>query len=70
MRRYRTALSDSFDVYLTLMRRVAQQVAKKLGRDGINWRVQNACSACCYEVRHLPVLCFNHATPIIFVSAK
>ncbi|KDR81011.1 hypothetical protein GALMADRAFT_241624 [Galerina marginata CBS 339.88] len=55
-RRYRKALSDTFDVYLTILQRVDAQVVKILGRDSPNWRVKNACPACCYELKDEPYL--------------
>ncbi|OSC99715.1 hypothetical protein PYCCODRAFT_1372708 [Trametes coccinea BRFM310] len=49
-RRYRTALSDSFDIYLSILRVVEKRVSQALGRDSPDWRVKNACPACCYEL--------------------
>ena len=49
-RRYHKALSDTFDIYLTILQRVDADVNKLLGRDSPDWRVQNPCPACCYEV--------------------
>ncbi|KAG6823553.1 hypothetical protein H0H92_009819, partial [Tricholoma furcatifolium] len=55
-RRYRTALSDTFDVYLDLRRRVDTQVATLLGRDGSDYRVRHACPPCSYELQGEPPL--------------
>jgi hypothetical protein len=49
-RRYRTVLSDTFDIYLALLRIVDKQVQGALGRDTPNWRVLNACPPCTYKV--------------------
>src|ERR1700678_2910619 len=49
-RQYRKALSDTFDIYLTILQRVDGYVNKLLRRDSHDWRVQNSCPACCYEV--------------------
>ncbi|KJA22422.1 hypothetical protein HYPSUDRAFT_124967, partial [Hypholoma sublateritium FD-334 SS-4] len=58
-RRYRSALSNAFDIYLTLIRRVDARVADALGRTGPNWRVLNACPACSYELCNEPPLIFK-----------
>ncbi|KAE9406005.1 hypothetical protein BT96DRAFT_751532, partial [Gymnopus androsaceus JB14] len=50
-RTYRTALSDTFDIYLTIQRKVNRQVAQKLGQDSPNYRVLNSCPPCCYEAK-------------------
>ncbi|KAI9069496.1 hypothetical protein FKP32DRAFT_1608414 [Trametes sanguinea] len=57
-RRYRTALSDCFDVYLTVLRVIDKRVSKALNRDTADWRVKNACPACCYELEGEPHLKF------------
>lgn len=44
---------DAFDVYLLVLRDVDKKIAKVLGRDGRDWRVQEGCPACGYEVREL-----------------
>ncbi|KAL7278859.1 hypothetical protein ACG7TL_006690 [Trametes sanguinea] len=51
-RRYRTALSESFDVYLSILRAVDKRVAQALGRDAPDWRVKNSCPCCCYELEN------------------
>ncbi|KAH9931189.1 hypothetical protein B0H21DRAFT_699872 [Amylocystis lapponica] len=58
-RRYRTALADAFDVYLTVLRNVRHQVLGALGRDTLNWRVLNACPPCGYELEGEPPLKFS-----------
>ncbi|KAG6819386.1 hypothetical protein H0H93_012292 [Arthromyces matolae] len=63
-RRYRIALSDAFDVYLALRRKVDARVAKLLGRDSPNYRVLNACPACNYELEDEPKLTFRHMIAI------
>ena len=49
-RRYRKTLSDTFDIYLTIIQKVDEEVNKLLECDTPDWRVQNSCPACCYEV--------------------
>ncbi|KAI0349369.1 hypothetical protein OH77DRAFT_1514920 [Trametes cingulata] len=49
-RRYRTALSDCFDVYLTVLRIVEKCVSAALNQDTPDWRVTHSCPACCYEL--------------------
>ncbi|KAI0746795.1 hypothetical protein C8Q80DRAFT_1220069 [Daedaleopsis nitida] len=49
-RRFRKAISDTFDVYLLLMDQVHRKVQEALGRDAPNWRVRHACPACSYKV--------------------
>ena len=51
-RRYRKALSDTFDIYVTILQKVDEDVDKLLGRDSPDWRVQNSCPACSYEVQY------------------
>ncbi|KAG0703468.1 hypothetical protein DFH29DRAFT_981912 [Suillus ampliporus] len=58
-RRYRTILSDAFDVYLSLLRKVERRMLAALGRDTPNWRVLNACPPCTYEVADEPLLDFG-----------
>jgi hypothetical protein len=41
---------DTFEVYLHITRIVHNKIQRELGRDGPDWRVQNACHACCYKV--------------------
>ncbi len=49
-RRYRKAISDAFDVYLTLVEAIHARVQAELGRNAPNWRPQHACPACSYKV--------------------
>ncbi|KAI0640521.1 hypothetical protein C8Q79DRAFT_1004171 [Trametes meyenii] len=49
-RRYRSALSDTFDVYLSILRIIDKRVLTALNHDTPDWRVLNACPACCYKV--------------------
>ncbi|EIW53126.1 uncharacterized protein TRAVEDRAFT_81512, partial [Trametes versicolor FP-101664 SS1] len=57
-RRYRTALSDCFDAYLSVLRVIEKRIKTRLGRDTPDWRVKNACPACCYELEEEPPLKF------------
>lgn len=50
-RQWRIALSDAFDVYLTIQRRVSSGINQALGRLTDHWRVLNACPPCTYQVR-------------------
>ena len=49
--RYRTAIANAFDVYLTIKCMVNDHIAAALGRDTPDWRVKNACPPCRYKVR-------------------
>ncbi|KAL7283095.1 hypothetical protein ACG7TL_002520, partial [Trametes sanguinea] len=49
-RHFRTAISDAFDIYLTVLRHVDQRIQASLGRDTPDWRVKNACPPCGYEL--------------------
>ncbi|KAJ3861132.1 hypothetical protein EV359DRAFT_66742 [Lentinula novae-zelandiae] len=49
-RGYCTGLSDTFDIYLAIQRRIDTQVAKELGHEGANYRILNSCPACCYNL--------------------
>ena len=53
-RRYRTALSDAFEIYLTIQREVKRRVDVSLGRDSPNWRVLNARPPCAYALSDEP----------------
>ena len=53
-RHYRTAISDTFDVYIEICQEVERRVMAALGRDDPDWRVLNACPPCNYVVRHRP----------------
>ncbi|KAL6308954.1 hypothetical protein BKA93DRAFT_864339 [Sparassis latifolia] len=55
-RRYRSALSDAFDIYLSIHRVIDKRVQAELGRGTPDWRVLNACPACCYELEDEPDL--------------
>ena len=48
--KYRRLFSDAFDAYLEVIRVVDKRVKVALSHDSPNWRVLNACPACCYEV--------------------
>jgi len=42
--------SDTFDVYLSILRNVDQRVQKALARDTPHWRVQHFCPACTHRI--------------------
>ena len=48
-RRYRSALADAFEIYVTILRSIEKLVSKELGRESPDWRVKNACPPCTYE---------------------
>jgi hypothetical protein len=48
-RRYRTALADALEIYITIIRSIENLVSQELGRDTPDWRVKNACPPCTYE---------------------
>ncbi|KIY46451.1 hypothetical protein FISHEDRAFT_47269 [Fistulina hepatica ATCC 64428] len=58
-RSYRIMLSDAFDIYLRILRYIDKRVQGALGRDQPNYRVQNACTACCYKLEDEPPLVIN-----------
>ncbi|KAJ7021959.1 hypothetical protein C8F04DRAFT_1312196 [Mycena alexandri] len=45
-----TQFSAAYDLFLRVKEVVRHRVAQLLGRDGPNWRLQNACPACLYKV--------------------
>ncbi|KAF8510085.1 hypothetical protein JB92DRAFT_2728674, partial [Gautieria morchelliformis] len=47
---FRIQLSNTFDVYLDLLRHVCLLVNQALGRDGADWHLLNACPPCSYRV--------------------
>ncbi|KAJ3833909.1 hypothetical protein F5878DRAFT_545718 [Lentinula raphanica] len=57
-RAYRTNVSDAFDIYLTLRRKVDARVSKELGQDTPNYRVLHSCPPCNYKL--------SGETPLIF----
>ncbi|KAJ3003030.1 hypothetical protein NUW54_g5517 [Trametes sanguinea] len=58
-RTIRNTLSDAFNIYLAILRAVNKRVFAALGRDTPDWRVKNACPACCYELDDEPDLLFS-----------
>lgn len=64
-RRYRTALSNAFEIYLAIQREVKRRVDVALGRDSPDWRVLNSCPPCAYALSGEPpqrwarVLCLD-----------
>ncbi|OBZ72322.1 hypothetical protein A0H81_07731 [Grifola frondosa] len=44
------AIANVFDVYLTILHNVMNQVFHALGHSTPNWRILNACPACNYEL--------------------
>lgn len=56
VRTYRTVLSSTFDIYLTILREVEKHIKAALQCDSPNWRVLNACT---YMLEDEPPLKFN-----------
>jgi hypothetical protein len=51
-----TQFSIAFDLYNEILRQVKQRVLHALGRDGLAWRIKNACPACQYQLHDEPPL--------------
>ncbi|KAJ3003115.1 hypothetical protein NUW54_g1805 [Trametes sanguinea] len=68
---YRTAITDVFDVYLSIQRSIAQRVMKSLGHNEPDWHARNGCPACFYVVC-VPVPSAEHEVtrPFQLVSEK
>lgn len=58
-RRYRSLLSDAFDVYLSILRAIDKKVKHALKHDAPDWRVRNACPPCTYKLEGEPSRIFN-----------
>ncbi|KAI0343135.1 hypothetical protein BDW22DRAFT_1329220 [Trametopsis cervina] len=58
-RHIREVFADTFEVYLRITRNVHKQVYEVLGWGAPDWRVKNACRACCYELEDEPPLRFG-----------
>ncbi|KAI0652680.1 hypothetical protein C8Q79DRAFT_997654 [Trametes meyenii] len=58
-RRYRTALSDCFDIYLSILLGIEKRVDAALKCDSPDWRVMHSCPACCYKVEGKTPLKFD-----------
>ncbi|KAF9076441.1 hypothetical protein BDP27DRAFT_1210207 [Rhodocollybia butyracea] len=63
-RSYRTALSDTFDIYLAIIRKVQSKVAKELGQDSLDYRARNSCPPCTYELEGEPPQTFSRMVVI------
>ncbi|KAE9386543.1 hypothetical protein BT96DRAFT_960562 [Gymnopus androsaceus JB14] len=58
-RAYCTALSDTFDIYLAILRKINSHVAKELGQDSLDYCVLNSCPPCTYELEDEPIQTFS-----------
>ncbi|KAG8713748.1 hypothetical protein FRC11_011155, partial [Ceratobasidium sp. 423] len=58
-RHFRTQLSASLDVYLTITRIIDTRLAEALGRNDPDWRIANACSACTYRLDNEPTMKYS-----------
>ncbi|KAI0667165.1 hypothetical protein C8Q78DRAFT_932730, partial [Trametes maxima] len=58
-RSLRNTLSNVFDIYLAILRAIDKKVTVALGRDTPDWRVRNACPACCYKLVGEPEQTFS-----------
>ena len=52
-------LSVAYDVYLEILHYIDNQLKKAMGRDTPEWRLLNACPACCYKLKNEPSLDFE-----------
>lgn len=43
-------LAETYEVYLRILNTVQRRIHAELGWNTPNWRVENACKACCYQV--------------------
>ncbi|KAI0682972.1 hypothetical protein BC835DRAFT_1409499 [Cytidiella melzeri] len=55
----REIFGDTFEIYLCIMRSIHAMMYKMLGWDEPDWRVKNACRACCYKLEDEPPLHFR-----------
>jgi Kyakuja-Dileera-Zisupton transposase len=46
--------TDTFDVYLMILRRVKMRIDTELGRLDPDWRLKNSCPPCQYKVSIIP----------------
>ncbi|KAI0681971.1 hypothetical protein BC835DRAFT_1233027, partial [Cytidiella melzeri] len=58
-RHLREVFGDTFEIYLRITRSVHLKIYKALGWNEENWRVKNACHACCYKLENEPELRFG-----------
>ena len=49
-RYFRTVLAETYEVYVRILNIVRKRVHDTLGWNTADWRVNNACKACCYVV--------------------
>ncbi|KAK7685267.1 hypothetical protein QCA50_011630 [Cerrena zonata] len=55
-RHLRMILSETYEIYLRMLRLIDKRIATALGRNTPNWRVKNACTTCCYVLEDKPEL--------------
>ncbi|PSR94368.1 hypothetical protein PHLCEN_2v4453 [Hermanssonia centrifuga] len=55
----RNIIADTFEIFLRVTNTIERRVAKAFGRDSSDWRVKNACPACCYKLKSKPPLRFS-----------
>ncbi|KAK7680601.1 hypothetical protein QCA50_016383 [Cerrena zonata] len=59
-RRYlRTVLSETYEVYICIINAVQKRIHDVLGWNTPNWRVKNACKACCYNLQDEPEMTYS-----------
>ncbi|KAK7438765.1 hypothetical protein VKT23_017896 [Stygiomarasmius scandens] len=56
---YRTAVSNTFDIYLDIQQCVDKCVLEALGHNTPHYRVLHICPACCYKLENKPYLKFS-----------
>lgn len=50
-RSMRSLFADTYELYVRIINAVDRQIRDALNWNTPNWRVLNACHACCYKVR-------------------
>ncbi|KAK7690568.1 hypothetical protein QCA50_005666 [Cerrena zonata] len=59
-RRYlRTVLAETYEVYLRIINVVQKRIHNELTWNTPNWRVMNACKACCYKLQDEPETAYS-----------
>lgn len=64
-RHLREVFSDTFEVYLRIIRTVYNRVIRTFGWGGPDWRVKHACTPCTYVVSEVFVMRLHRFSPLI-----
>lgn len=51
--------SSAYDTYLELVARTSDKLQAELGRNTADWRLKNACPACCFKTPDEPPMKFS-----------